>query len=136
MISQETDNEEIEILYISGGYGGWKISDKAMELYKLRTANNNNFDIYLQDRNDTILIKIYKELGNTFNDKNYGKTSIKKIPKKYEEYYYISEYEGLESVEINYTQYELDNLKKNIKKILENNNFDINEKINQFKNLI
>ena len=31
MISQETDNEEIEILYISGGYGGWKISDKAME---------------------------------------------------------------------------------------------------------
>jgi hypothetical protein len=133
MISQETDNEEIEILY-NKKYGGWTISDKAMELYKLRTTNN--LDSYFHKRNDTILIQIFKELGNEFDDKKYSRTLIKKIPKKYEDYYYISEYDGLETVNIDYTKYELDNLKKNIKEILENNNFDNNEKINQFKKMI
>lgn len=133
MISQETDNDEIEILY-NKKYGGWTISDKAKELYKLRTTNNLDCDFH--ERNDTILIQIYKELGNEFDDKKYSNTLIKKIPKKYKEYYYISEYDGLETVNIDYTKYELDNLIKNIKKILENNNFDNNEKINQFKKMI
>ena len=132
MISQETDNEEIEILY-NKKYGGWTISDKAKELYKLRTTNNVDSDFH--ERNDTILIQIYKELGKEFDDKKFSKTLIKKIPKKYEEYYYISEYDGLETVNIDYTKYELDNLIKNIKKILGNNNFDNNEKINQFKKM-
>ena len=52
--------------------------------------------------------------------------------KKYENCYYISEYDGLETVEIDYTKYELNNLKKNIKEILENNSIDNDEKINQF----
>jgi hypothetical protein len=53
MISQETDNEEIEILY-NKKYGGWTISDKAKELYKLRTTNNLDSDFH--ERNDPILI--------------------------------------------------------------------------------
>jgi hypothetical protein len=39
-------------------------------------------------------------------------------------------------VDIDYTKYELDNLKKYKKKIFENNNFDNDEKINQFKKMI
>ena len=138
MISQETDNEktdneEIEVL-LNDCYGGWSISSKAKELYTLRrTENSNN---YLSRRSDPIFIQIYKELGDKFDGMRHSKTRIEKIPKKYENHYYISEYDGLERVEIDYTKYELDNLKKNIKDILENNSINNDEKINQFKKMI
>jgi len=126
MISPE---EEMDVL-INDCYGGWGMSDKAKELYKLRkTENSNN---YLTRRSDPTLIQIYKELCDEFDGK-YSKTGIEKIPKKYENHYSISEYDGLETVEIDYTLYELDNLKKNIKEIVENNSIDNDEKINQVK---
>jgi hypothetical protein len=133
MISQETDNEEIEVL-LNDCYGGWVISNKAKKLYTLRKTEN--FNNYLTKRSDPILIQIYKELGNEFDGEEYSKTGIEKISKKYEYYYYITEYDGLETVEIDYTKYELDILKKNIKEILENDSIDNDEKINQFKKLI
>ena len=136
MISQEVDNneEEIEVLY-NDCYGGWQISNKANKLYTLRrtTKDSNN---YLRRRSDPILVQIYKELGDDFDGGKYSKTAIEKIPKKYEKYYIISEYDGLETVEIDYTKYELDNLKQNIKEILENNSINNDEKINQFNKMI
>jgi hypothetical protein len=134
MISQEIkeNEEEIEVL-LNDCYGGWRISDKASKLYTSRKTKDSNY--YIRRRSDPILIQIYKELGDEFDEK-YSKTNIEKIPKKYENYYYISEYDGLETVEIDYTKYELDNLKKNIKEILENNSIDNNEKINLFKKMI
>jgi len=133
MITHETDNEEIEVLY-NGWYGGWRMSEKARELYSLRrTKDSNN---YLSRRNDPILIQIYNELGDDFDESRTSTTMIQKIPKKYENHYYISEYDGLETVEINYTKYELDNLKKNIKEILENNSIHNDDKINQLKKII
>jgi len=130
MITQETDNEEIEVL-LNDCYGGWRISDKARELYALRRTNNSIN--YLSKRNDPILIQIYNELGDEFNGGRYSKIGIEKIPKKYENHYYISEYDGLEKVEIDYTKYELDNLKQKTKEILENNSINNDEKINQLK---
>lgn len=127
-----TPEEEIEVLY-NNRYGGWTISSKARKLYKLRKTDNSRN--YLSIRSDPILIQIYKELGDDFDDTKYSKTAIEKIPKKYEKYYTIREYDGLETVEIDYTSYELDNLKQKIKEILENNSIDNDEKINQFKNL-
>ena len=129
------DNQEIEVLF-NECYGGWRISNKAIKLYKLRQTeqSNNNYN-YLSRRSDPILIQIYKELGDEFDSK-YSKTVIERISKKYENHYYISEYDGLETIEINYTKYELDNLKKNIKEILENNSMDNDEKINQFKQIM
>ena len=120
MISEE----EIEVL-LNDCYGGWQMSNKANELYKIRKTEK-----YLSKRSDPILIQIYKELGDEFDEK-YSKTGIEKIPKKYENHYYISEYDGLEKVEIDYTGYELDHLKQKIKEILENNSIDNDEKINQ-----
>ena len=129
MISQETDNEEeIEVL-LNDCYGGWQISNKANKLYELRRKKDSNY--YIRKRSDPILVQIYKELGDEFDGGKHSKTGIEKIPKKYEKYYYISEYDGLEKVEIDYTKYELDHLKQKIKEILENNNIDNNEKINQ-----
>ena len=130
MIS-DNNEEEIEVL-INNCYGGWSMSSKAKNLYKLRkTENSNN-----RRRSDPILIQIYKELGDEFDSEKHSKTGIVKIPKKYEKYYIISEYDGLESVEIDYTKYELDNLKQKIKEILENNSIDNDEKINQFNQMI
>ena len=125
------NEDEIEILY-NNKYGGWGISKKAIELYQLRS----NLSEYEKDsfcRNDPILIQIYKELGNDFDDK-FSRSSIKKIPKKYEKYYYIEEYDGKEYVKINYTEYKLDIIYNKIKEILQstnNNNIKINE-INEF----
>ena len=127
MISEE--EEEIEVL-LNDCYGGWQISNKANKLYELRrTENSNN---YIRKRSDPILVQIYKELGDEFDGGKHSKTGIENIPKKYEKYYIISEYDGLESVEIDYTLYELDHLKQKIKEILENNDIDNDEKIKQF----
>ena len=125
------NEEEIEILY-NNRYGGWKISEKANELYKLRSHNSTEIEFdYYYNRNDTTLIQIYKELGNDFDGK-YSSTKIKKIPKKYENYYYIDEYDGKEYVKIDYTKYKLDNIYNKIKEILQNNNND-NTKINEIE---
>jgi hypothetical protein len=130
------NEEEIEIL-INICYGGWNISKKAIELYKLRNPSynvtGNNFD-YFFNRHDPILIQIYKELGDNFDDK-YSKTKIKKILKKYENYYDIDEYDGKECVRINYTKYKLDNIYNKIKEILQSNNND-NTKINEIEQFI
>lgn len=131
MISEK--EEEIEVL-LNDCYGGWRISNKARKLYELRRTNDSNN--YIRKRSDPILVQIYKELGDEFDGGEHSKTGIEKIPKKYEKYYIISEYDGLESIEIDYTKYELDHLKQKIKEILENNSIDNDEKINQLKIMI
>jgi hypothetical protein len=128
----ENNEEEIEVL-CNDCYGGWSMSDKAKKLYQSRKMENSN---YLSRRSDPILIQIYKELGEDFDGGKYSKTGIEIIPKKYENHYFISEYDGLESVEIDYTKYDLDNLKLKIKEILEENSIDNDEKINQLKKMI
>ena len=126
-----SDEEEIEVL-LNDCYGGWQISNKANKLYELRKTEKS--ENYIRRRSDPILVQIYKELGYEF-DAKCSSTKIEKIPKKYENYYHISEYDGLETVEIAYTLYELDQLKQKIKEILENNDMDNDEKINQFTKL-
>jgi len=130
MIVQE--EEEIEVL-LNDCYGGWQISNKAKKLYELRRTKDSNNNI--RRRSDPILVQIYKELGDEFDGGKHSKTGIEKLPKKYEKYYIISEYDGLESIEIDYTKYELDHLKQKIKEILENNSIDNDEKIKQFTNM-
>jgi len=119
--------ERIEILY-NTSYGSWGISDKAMELYKLRNVNYNSMELISDEelsRTDPILIQIYNEFGDEMNTKN-CKIRIKKIPKKYENYYYISEYDGKECIEIDLTNYKLDMVYNKITEILQStNNNDI-----------
>ena len=130
------NEEEIEIL-LNICYGGWNISKKAIELYKLRSPSynvtENDFDYYF-NRHDPILVQIYKELGNEFDNK-YSKTKIKKILKKYEHYYDIDDYDGKECVRINYTKYKLDNIYNKIKEILQSNIND-NTKINEIEQFV
>ena len=131
--------EEIEILY-NKCYGCWTLSDEAKKLYMLRKKCINVDEIYctLRSRCDPILIQIYYELGDDFDYKMKGSISnskIKKITKKYKDYYDIEEFHGFENVIIDYTKYALDNLTNKIKEILQNpNNND--EKINKIQQII
>lgn len=126
-------NEElIEVLY-NDNYCPWRISKTAIELYKLRT-NSSEFEYDFCCRNDPILVQIYKELGNNFNDKS-SVTKIKKILKKYENYYYISDNDGKEYLKINYNEYKLHNIYNKIKEILQSKNND-NTKINEIEQFI
>ena len=61
----------------------------------------------IEIRHDPVLVDIFKKLGNRF-DGYFSKIAITKIPKKYKDYYEISEYDGV----INYTRYENDMMKK------------------------
>jgi len=128
--------EEIEILY-NTTFGGWGITEKVKELYKSKNGNVDLLEDHLpydvSYRTDPILIEIYKELGDDFDD-TYHKTKLKRIPKKYENYYDIDEENGREYVNIDYTKYKLDTLYNEIKRIIESptsNNVKINE-IEQF----
>jgi len=124
---------EMEILY-NIKYGGWGITKKAEELYKLRKGIDNSFNLSFYDdlsyRTDPILIEIYKELGDEFDDK-YSNTRIQKIPIKYKNYYGIDEYDGKEYVSINYTEYKFGI----IKEIVESQQSD-SIKINEIKQFI
>ena len=123
--------EEIQILYNSC-YGGWSLSNKAYELYNLRkNENSNKLKVYTR-RSDPILIQIYYELGDEFDDK-YSRTMVETIPKKYEYCYYIQAYDGLENVIIDYTKYKLDEIKNKLKEILENSTINNDEKINKLQ---
>ena len=124
--------EEIEILY-NTTFCTWGITDKVKELYKFKNGNvellEDRIHYDLSYRTDPILIEIYKELGDGFDD-TYHKTKLKKIPKKYENYYDIDEENGREYVTIDYTKYKLDTLYNEIKSIIESpdsNHGKINE---------
>ena len=125
--------EEIEVLY-NDCYGGWGISQKAYELYKTRNNNVSPRGSRKIIRTDPILIQIYHELGKDFDTK-YSKTEIDIFPKKYANYINIKEYDGLESVDIDYAQYELDNIKNKIKEIL-HSALSNDEKINELNKII
>jgi hypothetical protein len=129
------DQEVIEVLY-NRCYGGLKISEKAMELYKARNGSYNSMELESVDlcRSDPILIEIYNELGHEFST-NCSNIKIKKISKKYEKYYYINEYDGLESLEINYTQYKVDTICYKIIEILQSTNLN-DIKLNQIEEFI
>jgi len=126
------NEEEIEVLY-NDDYSFWRISEKAIELYKLR-KNLTKFDLDFCCRNDPILVQIYKELGNDF-DNNNSRTKIEKILKKYENYYYFEYDTGREYVKIDYTKYKLDTMYNKIKEILQSDNND-NIRINEIDQFI
>jgi hypothetical protein len=136
ILDELENNEQIEVMY-NDIYGSWNISNKAKEIYKLRKIERklDKEIIYISKRNDPLLIEIYRELKEEF-DGEFSKTIIKKIPKIYENYYFIDKYDGYESVEIDYIKYELHNLKKNIKEIIKNENMDNYEKLNQINKVI
>ena len=98
--TMDCNEETIEVIY-NVKYGGYGLSDKAIKLFEERKTDEDNED----DRDTPLMLQIFKELGDEFNDK-YCSARIQKIPKKYKRFYNITEYDGKEEVEINNSKYE------------------------------
>jgi hypothetical protein len=86
------------------------------------------------DRTDPILIQIYYELGNEIND-TFAELIIRKIERKYKDCYRISEYDGLESIKIDYAKYKLKKLQSDLVYILNNDKSSSDEKINEIRKM-
>jgi hypothetical protein len=132
--------DQIELLY-NGCYGGWGISTEAYNLYNLKMLEKDSSFEPLDkqykcsfenniERHNPILVQIYHEIGKKMND-TYSKICVKTIPKKYENYYIITEYDGIESVVINHIQYEYDTFKSTLKEILIDDTILSDAKINK-----
>ena len=109
------EEETIEIL-ISGRYGGgFGMSDAALAIYnKLMRNTTPNGQEYesaeigydVKCRHNPVLVKIFKVLEKSFNSWH-SNVCIRKINKKYINFYTISDYDGREQVVINYDAYKL-----------------------------
>lgn len=102
------EDELIPVLFNSC-HGGFWLSNEITNKYKERTQKD--IDPYLASRIDRDLIDICLEVGN---DKfNLGtELRVEYIPKKFEKYFTISEYDGCEDVDIDYENYKLDKIKE------------------------
>ena len=119
----ETHNEEyIEILY-NACFGEYTISDEAQQLYRLlMKEHHSDYDFEhehddFEDRQNFFLIQIYHQLKHKFSAK-YSHIKVKRIPKIYENHFHIHEYNGFETIIINYSQYEVNLLLRNFKQII------------------
>ena len=125
-----TTEETIEILFNSY-YGGFYPSNKATELYNMRIQEMNLDFIPIKTclhikRHDKLLVQIFHELGEEFTNMKCNTIETYIILKKYENYYNIDKYEGIEYVSIDINKYRLDKISEIL---VSNNNND--DKINE-----
>lgn len=105
-------------------YGGYGLSEKAVEELRKRTKNESitsySFDVCIRDeengycRHSPVLVEVVKELG-TEADGKFSKLTIRYIEEKYKNHYTIEEYDGMEGICINYSQYKIDKIKEILK---------------------
>ena len=129
--------EEKKPVLVNKCYGRFGLSDEIYDEYekKYKKINPNfgNREMYetLHDpyiRTNNLLIELVKKYGEKAND-IYSKIKIEYIPKKYEKAFYIYEYDGMESIRINYDKYRHQKLKD----ILYDTNIDDSERVLQMK---
>lgn len=115
--AREPKNEEwrrgdvVEVTY-NAQYGGFTLSDEAEALfYELaeregRAARENCNSIYNVPRHDPVLVSVVKGLGAKASG-FYSDIRLKVIPRKYQDHYDVGEYDGLETVLIDFKGYKL-----------------------------
>jgi len=131
--------DTIKILYCDS-YGNFILNEHTILIYKIITNNNYNtrkrkyynLDVSLIKRHDPFLFQIYEstiKLGTNILIDDYP-IKIKIIPKIYENYYVIDNFNGSEIININYELYFINEIKKIM---INNNGFD--SKIHSIKNI-
>jgi hypothetical protein len=139
IIYKEMTIEEIPVLYDSAYGGGFNMSKKAIEEYNRQNLLiNPNAEIikysFEIERHDALLIKIYNELSLEFNNKN-SNIKIEYIPQKYKDYYYVSDFNFIESREYIFVDENKYNLDK-IRGIIHDEKISNNMKINKIKHFL
>jgi len=110
-------------------YGGFGLNDIGLQEYNRRA--NKTIRCYDHiDRDDSHLIDMVETMGNIIN-KDYSKLKIKEFPMKYKEFLLWSDYDGMESVTVDYDKY----LIYHIKWVKNNNMLTSDEKMNQIETL-
>jgi hypothetical protein len=126
-------DDTFSVLY-NNQYGGFGYSDEALKEYNKRVpagmakikvgtgqgifsqALLGNSEVAGEkhaheiDRGDPLMVQVCKDLGDEAN-KKHAKIAIAQVPRKFEKHYFIGEYDGLESVQINFKGYQLDTIK-------------------------
>lgn len=137
------------IVLINNCYGGWSPSKRAIELYNEKRAARDaaagepapnplkhSWDF---KRHDPILVEVWCELRDEFDEitrfngieRRISNTCPTKIDKKYEKFYHITEYDGMESLDIEYDAY----YRHRVNIILDDATMSDSEKINALREL-
>lgn len=87
-------------------YGGFSLSQAAIDEYKRRCPDGKNPRMYQMDRDDQVMVQIIKEMGKMANGK-FSDIRLQSIPVEYREHYKIDEYDGLESVVIDHNAFQV-----------------------------
>jgi len=131
------EKEELIPILFNNCYGGYMISEKALNEYNKRKLKLDEKFIKITNcsfikRIDPILFNIYKEFDPKDFNVNYSLITHQYIKKIYEKYYTINEYDGLECVGININQYKLDKIEEIINDTIKSQD----EKIENIRNII
>ena len=88
-------------IVINKCFGGFGLSDDAIDLYKILTGTPPAEDVYEWEipRDNAILVQIVEQLGERANSR-YGELAIVEIPDDVE--WHIHEYDGMEHVAENH----------------------------------
>ena len=100
--------ETFKVVY-NNRYGGFGMAKNGLEEYNRRTLQNITYADVI-DRSDPILIEIVETMGKDVNDKN-SRLAIKEFPMKYKSFLKWSDYDGNESVVIDYDKYLIHHIK-------------------------
>lgn len=88
--------ETVKIV-INNKYGAFELSDTAKGLYK--ELSGVHFRSHNFARNDPYLIEVIEKLGAK-SSARYSKLIIKTIPSSFKDCYVITEYDGLETIDL------------------------------------
>lgn len=100
-------------------YGGFDLSTSGLEEYNRRTSKNITLPDYIE-REDPILIEMVETMDRKEINKKHSKLQIKEFPLKFKAFLLWHEYDGQESVRIDYNKY----IVHNVKFILDTNTID------------
>jgi len=95
-------------------YGGFSLSEAAITEYNRRKSPDTpRLDAMGRDidRTDPLMIQIFREIGKQANGMC-ADIRLDHIPPQYKNNYYIQEYDGTETVRIDYKGYLLDEIQK------------------------
>jgi hypothetical protein len=122
----------IRVLY-NKCYGGFSLSIEALLEYNKLSDKplKSCYDLSegIDCRTDPIALKVFDLLGSQKFSGKHANIQVEKIDAKYTNHIYISEYDGLECVQVNTRQY-------NIRDILTSKTLTDTEKVQELKKLL
>lgn len=123
-----SDHKEFEVVY-NKKYGGFDISLEGLAEYNRRTGKDVKYAEAIHNE-DPVLISLVKEMGDKINTKN-SKLCIATFSKEFHDFLEWHEYDGKESVLIDYQKY----IVYHVKKICDNRDVSEEQKIKQIQTL-